>query len=90
VAVDQKEMLLYICERSLRCWLTRRLLQRRGYFFEMIDATGDAQLCSWLEHFAGRKTLPYVFVDHRPVGGFGEIRALEHSGVLEHLVRGEV
>ena len=88
--VDQKEMLVYICERSWRCWLTRRLLQRRGYLFEVIDATADAQLCSWLEHFTGRKTMPYVFVDHRPVGGFGEIRALEGSGALEHLVRGEV
>ena len=56
----------------------------------MIDTTGDARLCSWLEHFAGRKTMPYVFVDHRPVGSFGEIRALESSGALERLVRGEV
>jgi len=56
----------------------------------MIDTTGDSQLCSWLAHFTRRKTLPYVFVDHRPVGGFGEIRMLEHSGQLEHLVRGEL
>jgi hypothetical protein len=34
--------------------------------------------------------MPYVFVDHRPVGGFGETKALAHSGILEHLVRGEV
>jgi glutaredoxin len=86
----QQEVQVYVGRRSLRCWLTRRLLQRRGYLFEVIDTAGDAQLCSWLEHFTGRKTLPYVFVDHRPVGGWGEIRALEHSGVLEHLVRGEV
>jgi glutaredoxin len=50
----------------------------------------------WLAQLAGRKagrkrrSVPYVFVDHRPVGGFGEIKLLEHSGVLEHLVRGEV
>ena len=88
--VEQKEMLVYICHRSWRCWLTRRLLQRQGYLFEVIDATADAKLGSCLEHFTGRKTMPYVFVDHRPVGGFSEIRALDRSGVLEHLVRGEV
>ena len=87
---DQKELTVYVGRRSLRCWLTRRLLRRRGYPFEVIDATGDAQLLSWLEHFAGRKTLPYVFVDARPVGGLSEIRSLERSGALEHLVRGEV
>ncbi len=90
VMIDQKEVLVYVCHRSWRCWLTRRLLERRGYRFEVIDITADAQLCSWLEHFAGRKTMPYVFVDHRPVGGFSEIRTLERAGTLERLVRGEV
>jgi glutaredoxin 3 len=84
VIYDQKEVVVYVCRRSWRCRLTRRLLERRGYRFEVIDATGDAQLCTRLARFTGRKTMPYVFVDHRPVGGFGEIRA------LEHLVRGEV
>jgi glutaredoxin 3 len=90
VIVEQKEVVVYVCRRSWRCWLARRILERRGYRLEVIDATGDARLCSWLEHFTGRQTLPYVFVDHRPVGGFGEVRALESSGALEHLVRGEV
>jgi glutaredoxin len=87
---DQTKILVYICQRSWRCWLTRRLLVRRGYLFEVIDATNNAELCSWLARFTGRRTLPYVFIDHRPVGRLGEIRALERSGALEHLVRGEV
>ena len=88
--VEQKEVVVYVCHRSWRCRLTRRLLERRGYHFREVDATDDPQLCSWLAHFSGRETLPYVFVDHRPVGGFGEVRAFDGSGVLEHLVRGEV
>jgi glutaredoxin 3 len=86
--VDQNEIQLYVSHWSWRCWQARRLLRRRGYRFEVIDTTGDSQLCSWLEHFTGRRTLPYVFVDHRPVGGLGEIRVLESSGQLDHLVRG--
>jgi glutaredoxin len=87
---DQRELLVYICQRSLRCWLTRRLLRRRGYHFKVIDATSDLELCSWLARSTGRKTMPYVFIGHRPVGGFAEIRSLEVSGILEQLVRGEV
>jgi glutaredoxin-related protein len=30
---------------------------------------------------------PYVFVDHRPVGGMGIVRRLARSGQLEHLIR---
>ncbi len=88
--VDRQEVLVYVCRRSRRCWLTRRLLVRRGYGFEVIDATDDDALCSWLARSTGRETLPYVFVDRRPVGGLDEIRASERSGDLEHMVRGEV
>ncbi len=77
---DQKEVLVYVCQRSWRCWLTRRLLARLGYSFEVIDATDDAGLCSWLAHFTGRETMPYVFIDRRPVGGLGEVRALRALG----------
>jgi glutaredoxin len=87
---NQMEVLVYVCRRSWRCWLTRRLLERQGYHFEVIDATDDPELCSWLARFTGRETMPYVFIDHRPVGSFGEIRSLETSGALEHMVRGEV
>jgi glutaredoxin 3 len=90
--MDQKEIRLYVSHPSWRSWRTRRLLRRRGYSFELVDATQDTAVRDSLAQLAGRKrrSVPYVFVDHRPVGGFGEIKALEHSGVLEHLVRGEV
>jgi glutaredoxin len=87
---DQRELLVYVCRRSLRCWLTIRLLRRRGYHFKVIDATGDIELSSWLAHTTGRGSMPYVFIDHRPVGGYGEIRSLEVSGTLERLARGEL
>src|SRR3712207_4967144 len=66
VIVEQKEVVVYVCRRSWRCRRTRRLLERRGYRLEVIDATDDPRLCAWLAHFTGRETLPYVFVDHRP------------------------
>ena len=87
---DQKEVVVYARRPSWRCWLTRRLLGRRGYHFEVIDATNNSRLCSWLAHYTGRETMPYVFVDHRPVGGLSELKTLERSGALEHLVRGGV
>jgi glutaredoxin len=87
---DQKEVVVYVCRHSWRCWLTSRFLRRRGCSFKVIDATNNSRLCSWLGHFTGREKMPYVFIDHRPVGGLREIRALERSGALEHLVRGGV
>jgi glutaredoxin len=87
---DQKEIQLYVSHPSWRSWRTQRLLTRKGYSFEVLDTTEDAELRGWLTHFAGRESMPYLFVDHRPVGGLGEVMALERSGALEQMVRGEV
>ena len=88
--MEESEIQLYVSQPSWRCWRTRRLLKRKGYRFEVLDATDDAVLRSWLAHFEGRQTMPYVFVAHRPVGGLREIRGLESSGELDRLVCGEV
>jgi hypothetical protein len=34
------------------------------------------------------ETVPYIFVDQRPVGGYADIRVLDRSGELECLVQG--
>ena len=90
VMIDQKEVLVYVCHRSWRCWLTRRLFGRLGYRFKVIDATNNSRLCARLAHFTGRETMPYVFIDHRPVGGFRIIKALFCSGDLARLLLDEI
>ncbi len=88
--MDQLEITIYAKARCPYCWRTKRLLRRKGYTFEAVDATDHDGLRAWFGCLIGRKTVPYVFVDHRPVGGFKILRALDRSGDLERLVRGEV
>ncbi len=90
--MDQREVVLYTSNRSLRSWRAKRLLKRRGIYVKMIDTTND-ELRQLLRAFPQSTTtigqrVPYLFVDHRPVGGFGDIKALDHSGMLKRLVRG--
>ena len=88
--MDQREVVLYIRKRSLRCWRAKRLLMRRGYDVKTVYTTND-ELCDLLKHFTQgtyRQSAPYLFVDHRPVGGLGTIKALDHSGTLKRLVCG--
>ncbi|HEX2183654.1 MAG TPA: glutaredoxin domain-containing protein [Rubrobacteraceae bacterium] len=90
---EQREMVLYIRRGSFRCWRARRLLSRRGYRVEVVDATNGAAARVTLKQLAYsdyRETVPYLFVDRRPVGGLRDVKALDRSGDLERLVRGEV
>ena len=95
----QREMVLYTRGRSLRCWRARRFLERAGYGFEVVDVGGNPELLDRLSEAAHRKMVPpyavgprkmaspYVFVDRRPVGDMGTVRALAGSGRLERLLR---
>jgi glutaredoxin len=89
--VYQREMVLYTRNRSLRCWRAKRLLDRAGYRFEVVDATADPGALAELSGAAHREVAPpYVFVDRRPVGGMGTVRALVGSGQFERLLRGNL
>ena len=89
--MDQREVVLYTRGRSLRCWRAKRLLRRGGYELEVLDTTTHPEVRAELTEATHHEVaLPYVFIDHRPVGGFGVIKALSRSGDLAHLLRGEI
>jgi glutaredoxin 3 len=65
------------------CVRAKLLLKQRGIAFEEIDVTGDPEVRRWLHEATGRKTVPQIFIDDEPIGGFEELRALDRSGELE-------
>ncbi len=91
---QMEEVVLYVKKRSLRCWRAKGFLARKGYYLKLIHTTNE-ELRELLMHFrqgrsVKRPLLPYVFIAHRPVGGYADIKSLEGSGTLERLIRGEV
>jgi glutaredoxin-related protein len=89
--MDQREVVLYTRGRSFRSWRAKRLLRRGGYRFEVLDTTNDPEVRADLLEASHREVaLPFVFIDHHPVGGFGVIKSLSRSGDLAHLLRGEI
>jgi glutaredoxin len=91
--VNQMEVVLYVKKRSLRCWRAKGLLARKGYYVKVIHTTNEELhelLMSFRQGLSHKRTLPYVFIDHRPVGGWTDIKSLERTGTLERLIRGAV
>ncbi len=90
--VYQREMVLYTRGPSLSCWRARRFLGRAGYRFEVVDVAGDPEMLAQLSEVTRRKVppSPYVYVDDRPVGDMGTVRALAVSGQLERLLRDDL
>jgi glutaredoxin 3 len=70
------------------CVAAERLLTQKGIAYEQIDATGDPALRRWLVETTGRSSVPQIFIDGAPIGGYDDLRALERSGRLDALLAG--
>ena len=88
--MNQLEITVYAEARCMSTWRIKRLLRRKGYTFELFDVAECEQPWLGLDGNARSKMLPQVFVAGRLVGSFETIRALDSSGDLDRLVRGEM
>lgn len=70
------------------CDRAKALLRKRDIPYEELDVSGDAERRAWLvQASGGRRTVPQIFIDDRPIGGCDDLYALDRSGELERLVR---
>lgn len=67
------------------CHRAKALLEKRGLEFEEIHMDGDPAFRAKLLDLTGRWTVPQIFVDGRPIGGYMELWALDRDGELEKL-----
>lgn len=55
------------------CQMAKKLLREKGIAFEEIDVTGDPAKRDWLVQVTGLKTVPQIFMDDKPLGGYEEL-----------------
>jgi glutaredoxin 3 len=67
------------------CRRAEELLHRHRIPFETVDLTGDREAREMLAERANWRTVPVIFVDGRPIGGYRELAHLLNAGGLAHL-----
>jgi glutaredoxin 3 len=65
------------------CIRAKMLLKSKGVEFEEIDVSGDHEKRDWLVKVTGRRTVPQIFINDEPIGGFDDMRALDLNGELD-------
>jgi glutaredoxin 3 len=63
----------------------KRLLTQRGIGFQEIDVAADVEQRSIMMRRSGRRTVPQIFIDGEPIGGYEELAALDRQGQLAGL-----
>lgn len=65
------------------CIRAKMLLKKKGVEFDEVNVDGDAEKRSWLVERTGRRTVPQIFINDEPIGGFDDMHALDRSGELD-------
>jgi glutaredoxin 3 len=69
------------------CSRAKRLLDQKGIAFIEIDLWQfPERRAEMIERAGGRRTVPQLFVNGRPIGGSDELAELERSGELDAIL----
>jgi glutaredoxin 3 len=65
------------------CIRAKALLERRGLEYEEIVMDDDPAFRQKLLEMTGRWTVPQIFIDDVPIGGYTELWSLDRDGELD-------
>jgi glutaredoxin 3 len=80
------DVVVYTTDYCPYCTRAKALLQKRGAAFREIRVDERPDLRSWLSTVTHQRTVPQVFVNGAPLGGFTDIAALDQKGQLQPLL----
>jgi glutaredoxin 3 len=71
------------------CTRAADLLRDEGIAFDVIDVTNDRRArATLIERAHGRRSVPVIFVDDQPIGGYQELVVMVAAGELRRRLAG--
>jgi glutaredoxin 3 len=67
------------------CVRAKALLEKRGLEYEEIVMDDDPSFRQKMLEMTGRWTVPQIFIDDEPIGGYTELWCLDRDGKLDEL-----
>lgn len=80
-------VVMYSSANCSYCKRAKALLDQKGVNYTEIRIDLEPSRMQEMIERSGRRTVPQIFIDHQPVGGFDDLWALDKSGKLDELLR---
>jgi glutaredoxin 3 len=80
------KVVIYITNYCPYCFRAKALLRSKEVEFEEVDVTDDPDRRTEMERLSGRRTVPQIFIDAQPIGGYDDARRLDAIGELDRLL----
>lgn len=81
------EIVVYSTRYCPYCVRAKALLTRKQMPFTEIMVDSNELLRAEMVAKSGRRTVPQIFINQQPIGGFDELWALDTAGKLDSLLR---
>lgn len=78
-----KKVRIYTTVTCGYCQRAKSLLKEHGVPFAEHDVTGNDEERAWLVQATGRRTVPQIFFDDEPIGGYDDLAAIVRAGELQ-------
>jgi glutaredoxin 3 len=79
-------VVIYTTSYCPYCFRAKALLRSKNVEFEEIDVTNDPSRRAEMEELSGRYTVPQIFIDGKPIGGYDDARLLDDEGKLDQML----
>ena len=79
-------VVVYTTDYCSYCFGAKDLLRSKKVEFEEVDVTDDLDRRAEMERLSGGKTVPQIFIDGQPIGGYDDARRLDRTGELDRLL----
>lgn len=80
------QVVIYTTSWCPYCRAAKSLFARKKVDFTEIDVTEEPNLRVDMERLSGRRTVPQIFINGKPIGGYDDALSLESSGELDKLL----
>ena len=80
------QVIIYTTNWCPYCNAAKAFLRSKSVDFEEIDVTDDPVKRMEMERLSRRRTVPQIFIDGRPIGGYDDARMLDAIGELDKLL----
>ena len=81
-----QKIVMYTTETCSFCRDAKKLLARKKLSYNEIAVDKDPAKLAEMVKLSGQRSVPQIFINGKPIGGFNELSALDRSGKLDSLL----
>lgn len=81
------KVVIYTKETCPYCHLAKELLSARQIPYEEIRIDLDDNKMDEMIRLSNKRTVPQIFINDQPIGGYDDLAALAKSGKLDSLLK---